>query len=197
MTVVTSKRRSERRNEIIKISARAWRLIRDYYFCQDRRQLSGSAVEHDVELFHDLSDMIDIDGTQIYIYIWLYIYLYSTPLRYVKDNVLSRARTGASQVLIVLTDGVSQDEVEKAASELIGGKGNRLKQHHGQYRQCHLVRWVITLFSDMTPSREMTFLTLIDFINFLIIYLYLLFNFIFRYYFHQKSVTFYICRTID
>ena len=27
------------------------------------------------------------------------------------------------------------------------------------------------LFSDMTPSREMTFLTLIDFINFLIIYI--------------------------
>ena len=75
MTVVTSKRRSERRNEIIKISARAWRLIRDYYFCHDRRQLSGSAVEHDVELFHDLSDMIDIDGSEIYISDFIYIYI--------------------------------------------------------------------------------------------------------------------------
>ena len=43
-------------------------------------------------------------------------------LRYVRNNVLSRARKTASQVLIVLTDGVSQDEIEKAASDLIGDK---------------------------------------------------------------------------
>ena len=43
-------------------------------------------------------------------------------LRYVKNNVLSRARKSASKVLIVLTDGVSQDEIEKAASDLIGDK---------------------------------------------------------------------------
>lgn len=39
-------------------------------------------------------------------------------LRYVKNNVLSRARKSASKVLIVLTDGVSEDEIEKAASDL-------------------------------------------------------------------------------
>ena len=39
-----------------------------------------------------------------------------------KNNVLARARPGASQVIIVLTDGVSQDEVERAASDLIGQK---------------------------------------------------------------------------
>ena len=39
-----------------------------------------------------------------------------------KENTLRDARPGASQVLIVLTDGVSQDEVKQAASDLIGSK---------------------------------------------------------------------------
>ena len=40
-------------------------------------------------------------------------------------SVLRRGtRQGASQVVIVLTDGKSQDEVKEAASALIGDKGN-------------------------------------------------------------------------
>ena len=44
-------------------------------------------------------------------------------LDYINDNVLKNVRNGASQVIIVLTDGVSQDNVESAVSRLIGGKG--------------------------------------------------------------------------
>lgn len=43
-------------------------------------------------------------------------------LSFLRTNIFNRARSGASKVVIVLTDGESQDEVKQAASQLIGDK---------------------------------------------------------------------------
>ena len=43
-------------------------------------------------------------------------------LSFLRANIFNRAREGASKVVIVLTDGESQDEVKAAASKLIGDK---------------------------------------------------------------------------
>ena len=45
-----------------------------------------------------------------------------TALHFLRSNIFNRARDGASKVVIVLTDGESQDEVNQAASHLISDK---------------------------------------------------------------------------